>query len=451
MEIFFARSTYIIRSMVYLAAIAFPAFLAVREARVSCAQTSNSSSSHDLIFNKLTVRWSRSLPLRLLCSATTEFDKKVRARMEEAFHADNPGSVSPFGPLKISHLREWIHDGKRFLARERTTFPDILARRRPSIDGKWHRQYMWDGERCIGMETQGNREVPIIASVLPADSKHLSSQLAVAAQPGADLLLCASDGRSWPEFLKGRKVQIGSQTSEGVTMITVSWEEQWGERVVRTLYVQPSRSHVIARQVDRRADGEQIREVDVAFKTLGEDFVPWRARHVTYAAEQYFGKNVPQYTTDIAVDQIEVLQQAPNDAFAFDPQRLPQGSEVLDLGRMSATYVGAEVTDSDILQLVRAVRQYLKDARDVDQLYRILPRKKNIAYPYHCGPHSLLALCELNGVKASTPELAKLAETDDKGITTFAGMIKALNSKGLPAKAFEVELQNLKGSCPSRS
>ncbi|MBC7328177.1 hypothetical protein H5T87_08710 [bacterium] len=180
-------------------------------------------------------------------------------------------------------------------------------------------------------------------------------------------------------------------------------------------------------------------------KFPGDIWLPLESEATIYSLTTEFRKHIPiiKYTT--IFEEIQVNQGIPQDIFSFSPENLPEGVGIVDEIKGIGYKVGEKLpTDSDILKIAEVARKFRQghiNLKYIEKEFGPNKGKKAIGY---CGPNSLLAVCGILGVKASSKEIAKLAGADEKGSTSIAGLKRAAEALGLKAEGMDLTLDELR-------
>lgn len=354
------------------------------------------------VLNQLDIRWQQLLPLQVQGHTMMSHDKKVRAQIDGAWVLSNPGVASFPIPMESKTFFEWAHDGERMLSKRRLTDP--LAQEAPPLPsaGAWDSVRLWDGHSYITqtLETD-DKNIPMRVTVIPSDFKLTSGENAsvgerlAIAKTGLDLLICAPDGRSWSAYMKGRKLEVSQGVWQEQPCILLSWQEEQVPGSTSTIFVVPNRSYAVVRQETIISGDLTFRNEIKSFQQFRSVWLPKQSEIVVYAKLPGSVTPVPKVKVALEVDQWRVAVAMPKETFEFVEDQLPRGSKVDYFGKRVTRYIGAEVTEADVMQLSAEVRQYLLGKRSPQSVERVLPEQKRLSFPGDCGPYSLLAVCRI--------------------------------------------------------
>jgi hypothetical protein len=231
----------------------------------------------------------------------------------------------------------------------------------------------------------------------------------------------------------------------------IEWEQEvktengdkYVEKLKKRLWVDPKKGFAIVKRADFSPTDNQIfytLEVE-RFEEFKEGI--WLPRKVvgTLFLPGENGKREPAIQRVFEMDKLQINSELSDELFKAN---LEKGTFVYDIQTDRFYQVGKEATDEDILKIAKDVKRYLKGeikAKDLEKLY---PPQEGIRFDYRCGPNALLFICGILDIQATSDELSKLANADEKGITSLAGLKKAAEAKGLKAEGVDLTVQDLR-------
>lgn len=401
------------------------------------------------IIQGLKIRESQLFPLHIRLKVTLNTNKEVVAKRQEAVSLSRKaGSTLPAQTLKQSSLFDWMYDGERVSMSQRLVTPvSINADRPATIEGQWGYTKRWDGQKYVTMQSQSSKTEPVLVTVVPSTLPPalLTTERLSIMEPGIGLLLMATDGQSWSEYLKGQQLTISDAVWNGLQCVTVTWQNPQKTGPKTSIYVIPSRSFCVVRKEIRVAGGEVLTNIEAEnIQQVGGVWLPKKVKKTVYSLSRDMGEHLPWFMSIYEVEQVQVSLPLPTDSFNFVEKQLPKGSRVNDVGAGTINYVGDQVTDTDAVKLYKVLRRYIIGEISPQGVQDALAQSKVTSFPFNCGPYSLLAVSQILGISASSQEMSRIAGTDEEGVTTIAGLVKALKVKGITAKAFEMDVKDLR-------
>lgn len=397
----------------------------------------------DNILYAIAAQEKQRLPLRVKGHTVTRNSKEVLARNQESWILSHKaGAVAPGLLVRVETAFEWINAGQKQLSRQRVTLP-INTASSYTLKGGWSSQRMWSGKQSTILNSQNDKDEPVNVVITPADLEDSLMERAEVAKSGADLLLCAYNGQSWSEFLKDKDLQISESKWKNIPCTLLTWNmKEFGGNF--TIYIVPSRSFTVVRKEITGVNNRLVSESEVKdFEQIGNQWIPKQVQTLFYDNTSNQGSRQISSITSNA-EQIQVAVTLPEHTFDLAIDQLPKGSKIKDIGARTVQNIGAEVSDEDVIKLSNALQLFMQNKASRQVINKTLPDSKKVSFPRNCGPYSLLVMCQMLGIETTSKEMTKLADTDSQGITSMAGLVKALNAKGVNAKAVEMDLQDLR-------
>ncbi|MGB9797890.1 MAG: cysteine peptidase family C39 domain-containing protein, partial [bacterium] len=246
---------------------------------------------------------------------------------------------------------------------------------------------------------------------------------------------------------------IGKENLKGEEcyIYEVSWENEIGmengEKLVEKckirLWAAPSKGFVILKRADFSPSDNQISytlEVDRLEKFSENLWLPRRAVGTLFLPNEK-GKREPAIKRSFEFEEL-IVNSGLDDAL-FKPN-LPRGTFIYEIQTGRFYQIGKEASDEDVIKRAETVKKFLRKELRAKDLEKLFPPLEGIRFDYNCGPYALLFICSVFDIKTSSDELAKLAQADEKGFTTLAGLKQAAEAKGLKAEGVDITLEELR-------
>jgi len=292
----------------------------------------------------------------------------------------------------------------------------------------------FDGARYVGVFPQGNTEVPAIVNVeARAAAKEEQYELAV-------VLGLFLDNKPFHEVLGDGSATVESTSAvAGHRCCVLVVRRPYG---AQKLFLAEKLGFMPVRIEEHDSAGELVQLSELQDWTQADGVpLPSTVKRQKLTRVKDYGEKLPEATELIRCDSITVNGQLPDVLFTVDLDGLPKGSEVIETDTGRTYFAGIWASEQDVVSAARHAKAYLRGEIELAELQRRIGKGMN--YSRMCGPYALLMLCALLGTDATLDELAKLANTDERGITTLDGLASAARAKKLHAVGLELSLEEL--------
>ncbi len=381
------------------------------------------------------VEFNESLIDRMDITITKEW---TQPELTRKWIRHNEPSTGLLPPRRLTSIR-YIVDGIRCWSQSRLLYPEpniTLTTETPEL-------YVFNGEQLYTyLPSRGEAYV------------HADTRAIPRCRPEVQLGLYRG-GKPLSQWLKGNDVSLlGVDEVDSVPCYVLEVTADDGAKT--HLWIDTSRGFTPRRIEEYFPDGEiQSSWQATHLKQYSEHlWLPQRVQTKSYSSTAVTGARLEWFSTVCTVQAVHLNPDIPDDLFEL---HLPDGTFVYDARTETGDIVGRKTpTDEDILNIARLASKLVAGELQWTDVLAQIPGQtwevpqvgvigKGIGEPKdaYSGPNSLLIVCGLLGVEATSEELARLAKADQEGHTHFDNLLQAAKDKGLEAVHATLTLNDL--------